>query len=284
MIVHQIVISVFQVICDELEIPLDSCKPVLDQTLNSLKEHSKGVLLAFSANCLIAEDSKPTEDLLKPYLEKMKYKLVTLTNIMRNSYNIFRASSPSNVDRLTSNCSTVEGNKPTLHLYKQEDFQPKKIADILNTHLAKLKRDRIVILCDHDCKGSPSPRSLKPHLSYSDNIILYDSGVDFNGDEVISNNSNLAEQRKEIKKWLDNGGILLTYVKLFKGCEAEAVVLISNLRRETTSISGYFREGPTRAVSDLCLVSNQCIYNDGSKAWLEENYNVMHVSDDEVKL
>ena len=63
--------------------------------------------------------------------------------------------------------------------------------------------------------------------------------------------SEFATQRENLVNWITNGGVLLTYDRMFKGCEAEAVVVIGHCSGD--GVRGR-RSVTTRAVSDLCLV------------------------------
>ena len=260
-----------KVICDELQIPSyihEIESPMLDTTLRNLKDNCGGVLLALASNCL-----SETEFLKDSLIEK-GYNVLTLRNNLRNSSNIFKASNPDNVDRLGSDCSTVSGEIPDFFLADNFDYQ--NISKHVETYLSKKKKlcKWIAILCEHDHHDSISPRKLKDQLS--GDIMLFDGGVEFDVDDVDDVDDvncrglrcydvDLVKQRQDLEKWLDEGGILLTHAKQFRGCEAEAVILVSYMK------SGNFREGPTRAVSDLCLVSNN---KDWMKSNLVKHYNI----------
>ena len=106
---------------------------------------------------------------------------------------------------------------------------------------------------------------VKPYLSGV--IILYEGGVerfdqidierldrddDYEPRFNQSSASDLAKQRGDLERWLDQGGTLLTHERMFKGCESQAVILLSEC---WTLIQGQRRDALSRAVSDLCLVT-----------------------------
>ena len=66
--------------------------------------------------------------------------------------------------------------------------------------------------------------------------------------------ADLAGQREDLVKWINNGGVLLTHDKMFRGCEAETIVFLT--QRWGGFGVGQARSGPTRAVSQLCIVTS----------------------------
>ena len=54
-------------------------------------------------------------------------------------------------------------------------------------------------------------------------------------------------------KWINSGGVLLTHDNMFRGCEAETIVFLTKVWGSYAGSQP--RSGPTRAVSQLCLVT-----------------------------
>ena len=109
-----------------------------------------------------------------------------------------------------------------------------------------------VILCDRGI----SPRLVKPLLT-GDNI-LYEGGVEVFGSDYQPKNSestaaDLDKQKEDLERWLDQGGTFLTHERMFRGCESEAVILLSE---NWSQYHPQRRDALTRAVSDLCIVSD----------------------------
>ena len=99
---------------------------------------------------------------------------------------------------------------------------------------------------------------MKPLLT--GDVTLYDAGVEKfdNYNEPRLYSADLARQREDLVKWINNGGVLLTHNSMFRGCEAENIVFL-------TKYWGFGgrqpRSGPTRAVSQLCIVTSDRISN-----------------------
>ena len=127
------------------------------------------------------------------------------------------------------------------------------IARCVNQYLEHNESRQTVILCDRKI----SPRRVKPLLN--GDVILYDAGVEEFDINIYDINkprhykANIAKQRKYLKKWIINGGILLTHDKMFNGCEAEKIVFLAHMWGRGIN---QYRSGPTRAVSQLCVVSS----------------------------
>ena len=155
-------------------------------------------------------------------------------------------------------CSTITGSKPICFLYgfipgqrgQVKNIEDRKSSSCVNSYL-KQKKKQVAILCDF----TVSPREMKPLLS--GDILLYDAGVEqFDGINIGGRlyTADLAKQREDLVKWITDGGVLLTHEKMFRGCEAEAVIYLA---RGWGGVAGdQRRSGFTRAVSDLCLVTD----------------------------
>ena len=86
-------------------------------------------------------------------------------------------------------------------------------------------------------------------------VTLYDGGVekfdDCNPSRPYS--ADLGRQREDLVKWINNGGVLLTHNNMFGGCEAETIVFLTKF---WGGVGTQTRSGPTRAVSQLCIVTS----------------------------
>ena len=139
--------------------------------------------------------------------------------------------------------------------------------------MEEYKSGQTVILCDNKI----SPRQVKPLLT--GDVTLYDAGVEeFDIDKTPRHYSaDLARQREDLVKWINSGGVLLTHERMFRGCEAENVVFLTKWWGGGTG--GQARSGPTRAVSQLCLVtSDDEIYPDE----LKQHFTVIDVTEDQA--
>ena len=201
------------------------------------------------------------QDKLESMVRRIGYKPVNLKNIMRNSSSISTATTSENVDKCCAlnisksispgSCSTVTGTRPTCYLYKHSrDVNYEVMARCVNQYLEHNKSQQTVILCDWDI----SPRQVKPLLT--GDVTLYDAGVEEfdHYSKPRHYSADLARQREDLVKWINNGGVLLTHNIMFRGCEAETVVFLTQYWAGVGS--GHTRSGPTRAVSQLCIVSS----------------------------
>ena len=199
------------------------------------------------------------QEKLESLVRRSGYKPVTLRKIMRNSSNINTATTSENVKKYSysiisksispGSCSTVTGTRPTCYLYKySDDVNYEELARCVNQYLEHNKSQQTVILCDWDI----SPRQVKPLLT--GDVTLYDAGVEEfdNYNRPRHYSADLARQREDLVKWINNGGVLLTHNTMFRGCEAETIVFLTKLWGGGCQP----RSGPTRAVSQLCIVTS----------------------------
>ena len=99
-------------------------------------------------------------------------------------------------------------------------------------------------------------------------VTLYDAGVEeFDHYNTPSHYSaDLARQREDLVKWINNGGVLLTHDTMFRGCEAETIVFLTKYWGGI----GQARSGPTRAVSQLCLVTSDSFIDNNQEKIIQE--------------
>ena len=237
------------------------------------------------------------EDSLERLAERSGYKAVRLKNVMRNTTSISSAFEPDTIgtyntsitiEKLISvgSCSTVSGVKPTWYLYKytknSEDVNfvnYQVIAECVKSYLKKNKREKTVILCDWGISprqvkslltpetGTPeteTPETETPDTETPDtetpdtpDVTLYDAGVQEFGycSKPRHYTADLDRQRKDLEHWIQGGSsVLVTHDVMYRGCEAETIVFISD---RWGGRGRQARSGPTRAVSQLCLVTSE---------------------------
>ena len=176
-------------------------------------------------------DGTTAGSILPPYLDTVVknsgYNVVNLTNIMRNSSSISSAAASDfekyNVTQYKftlslsgGHCSTVIGIKPTCFLYRSDKDKLHDDRWLCQTFLGKKKELS-------DCGALWSKY-------FTSDIFLFDAGMEeFNEyrHRPRHYSADLPGQREGLLKWLDKGGVLITHSYMFRGCEAETVVYIS---------------------------------------------------------
>ena len=222
------------------------------------------------------------QDKLESLVRRSGYKPVTLQKIMRNSSNINTATTRENLNKYSGfnipksispgSCSTVTGTRPTCYLYKYSgDVNYEVMARCVNQYLEHNKSQQTVILCDLDI----SPRQVKPLLT--GDVTLYDAGVEeFNVYNTPRHYSaDLARQREDLVKWINNGGVLLTHDTMFRGCEAETIIFLTKYWGRGVDQP---RSGPTRAVSQLCIVTSDYLIKPDE---MKQHFNVIDLREDQ---
>ena len=245
------------------------------------------VVLASSSLLDDSNGAAVSQEKLESIVERSGYRTVTLHNIMRNSSSITTATTRENVNKYyciyirksmsAGSCNTVIGTRPTLYLVKNDagsndDRMNSYLACAVNHYLEHNKSEQTVILCDRDI----SPRKVKPLLT--GDVTLYDSGVEkYYPDSNPSHYSaDLARQREDLEKWISKRGVLLTHDNMFNGCEAENIIFLTK-RWGGGGGGGYqSRSGPTRAVSQLCIVKTDSA--DINKREIKKHFTVLRSS------
>ena len=222
-----------------------------------------------------------TNDQLTGVIQSSGYKFVTLDKVMRNtssitnsvtadsfnSYYILLNISPSIP---SGRSSTVTGHKPTAVIYSDVGNYSvlgqcvRRYLDgnphILNTRLA--------ILCEENI----SVRELQPEISsLFPDMKCYDAGIekfDYNR-PVYRDNADNSDENAVIR-WLEEGGTLLTHAPMFRGCEAESVIVV-----RSTDIFGDTPRSPlTRGVANLCLIISDWDLN---QANMKKHFNIINL-------
>ena len=237
----------------------NSERPDIEDQLVILREKCPFVWVALSTSSLIDTTTSHhvPEGKLEPMVPRCGFSSVYLKNILRNSSRISEASTAEHVARYNQSakavtlaeqtgsismtwaiepgkCNTVIGEKPTWYLFQNPSIE--KLVDCVKKHMNAKKYERVAILCDRGI----SPRQVKPYLA--GDIIFYEGEVevfeqidierldrdrDYFTRPSKSDPAELAKQKEDLERWLDQGGILLTHERMFRGCESEAVILIS---------------------------------------------------------
>ena len=234
----------------------------LERAMKTIKDNCSMAWVVLSTTSLLDQYAAAVpQDKLESLVRRSGYKSVTLDHILRNSSTITSATAPDNVNRYSGgatisksisagSCSTVTGTRPTCYLYKHRaGVNYSLIGECVDKYLELHKTTQTVILCDREI----SPRQVKPLLT--GDVTLYDAGVEqfdsFNRPRHYS--ADTARQRQELITWISYGGVLLTHDSMFRGCEAETIVFLTH---RWGAGGGQPRSGPTRAVSQLCLVAS----------------------------
>ena len=225
------------------------------------------------------------QDKLESLVRRIGYKSVTLDHILRNSSTITSATAPDNVNRYNfgvdisksisaGSCSTVTGTRPTCYLYKySRDVNYSLIGECVDKYLELHKTAQTVILCDQFI----SPREVKSLLT--GDVTLYDAGVEeFDYDNIPRHyRADLATQKEDLEKWINSGGVLLTHDNMFRGCEAETIACLA--KHWGGAVGSQARSGPTRAVSQLCLVTSDLYIKPEE---IKQHFTVIDVREDQA--
>ena len=286
-----------QVLCDELHLggiqawggPGHNLSGV-QKLLENMRDTFLMAWVVPSTSSLVddyAADVRPGE--LASLAEEVGFSLVPLLNVMRNSNSISSAVSPENIKIKHPNqtytspipsgdcsSSTVIGPRPSWLMFKcdkSRDFSYRPdhrvIAGCVNQFLKGREQiKQIAILCDR----TVSPRELLPLLTVTGrNILLYDAGVEAFKKiyEPHYYEADLVKQREDLVDWLETGGILLTHDKMFRGCEAETVVFVTDCWGGVFGVQR--RGGATRAIADLGLVTDAWVLSSDGRG--QEKYD-----------
>ena len=213
------------------------------------------------------------------------FQTVELKNIMRTSQNIAQATSVESfnimqgyniVGRIDSGTSsTVPGARPRMMIYSHtvhDDIKEmyNKLADYVSQHLKTLPTDkmRVAVLCDKYI----SVRQLSDQLRTREEsraVSTYDGGVeefDYDGAPEYREDSGEDGGEAELTEWLRaESGILVTHAHQYRGCEADAVILVS---RYWGDGGGYYdygnnsRSPAARAVCSLAVITSDLELSD----------------------
>ena len=126
-----------------------------------------------------------------------------------------------------SGSSTVPGERPKCRVIKDEEWSMKAVASVVEQYLTT--HNSCVVLChdDNDVTGLSAALTSR-HLLYTGK----------------------QQQQGAVERWLEGKGegVLVTRARLFRGCEARAVVHVARYR--------WGRTATTRAVAALLLITS----------------------------
>ena len=241
-------VFILQVLCDELGLSnddkekiLQSAESELEKTMKMISDKCCMAWLVIATSSLLDEDGGEDvpQDRLETLAKNSGFRSAILQKVMRSSSSITSALAPDSLREYNSltniyksisvgSCSTVTGTKPTWYLYQvsddSQDVNYKVIAGCVNSYLEHNKSDQTVILCDWNI----SPRQVKPLLTGE--VTLYDAGVeefDYSS-KPHHYTPDTPRQREDLVDWINKGGVLLTHDLMYRGCEAETILFISD--------------------------------------------------------
>ena len=275
----------FQLIIDELHICNDDKEQIkvgkrskFAELLEYLKGKCEKSVIVVSSSSVIdrtLEERTPgfendmTSDHLTEVIQSSGYNVVTLEKVMRNtssithsvtadSWNSYHRQGAAGISLSipSGQSSTVTGHKPTAIIYKwSPEVDYRVLGECVTRYIADnphIKDTRLAILCD----GGISVRALKIFcLPFFPDMKCYDAGVEIFEEErlVFSDNTDNSDEDGVIK-WLEEGGTLLTYSQMFRGCEAESVIAVYRFW------NGGAYENPrsavTRGVANMCIITS----------------------------
>ena len=282
----------------------------IKRILDWLSVNTKMTLAALSSSSLLdreEERNKDNKDNKEIDFEWLPgFQTVNLKNIMRTSQNIAEATSVEScyytwkdsnnqfiwsieprIDPGTS--STVPGKRPRLMIYSRtvlSDIKKyNKLADYVSQHLKTLPTEKmtVAVLCDPYI----SARQLSDQLRTREEswaVSTYDGGVEeFNyfGAPEYREDSGEDGGRAELTEWLRaESGILVTHAHQYRGCEADAVILVSR----DWGGDGYYddyvniRSPAARAVCSLAVITSDLGLTDQERiSSMQEHWDVERI-------
>ena len=276
----------FQLIIDELYIYEHERGKIREgersdfaELLEYLREKCEKNVIVLSSTTSSDSSHRPgdiSSDHLYGMIQSLGYKAVTLDKVMRNTSSITNSVSDNSWNSFKGriagindislcisrgHCSTVTGSKPTAIFYKESDEGDYSVlGHCVQMYLdgnPHIRDTRLAILCDSEISArrlNPEISSLFPDMKWYDAGIEEFDGVNspkFNLPEYYGYTENYGEAA--VIRWLEEGGTLLTHAYMFRGCEAESVIVVC---KDWGTIAGYNpRSSATRGVANLCIIT-----------------------------
>ncbi len=246
----------------------------MEEILTWLRRNTAMTLAALSSTSLLDRQIRNDgTNISRTKLEKMmtrtEYEAVNLKHIMRSSSKIAVAASPESVKEMVTtvktlqetiepgSSSTVPGRRPRALVYKHTDnVDYDKLADFVRKLLSKMTSAniKIAVLCDLSISARKLSDKVKNEVLMP--VSCYDGGVEmFEKDGSPMYRENTADDRgdTELTEWLeDKCNILLTHTQQFRGCESDAVILVTHTWYMFTKVQAR-RSGITRGVASMVL-------------------------------
>ena len=278
-----------------------------EKLLEYLREKCEKTVIVLSSSSAIDSTQNTLymqKDQLTGVIQSSGYKIVTLDKVMRNTSSIANSVSAGSWSSYNKSghkitptipsgySSTVTGHKPTAILYKPRDGKMGKyVATITDYRLLgrcvkryldgnlQIRDTRLTILCDKRI----SVGKLKPDIiSLFPDMKCYDAGIEEFDEYSMPVYSDITDydysDEDTVINWLEEGGTLLTHANLFRGCEAESVIVVS--RDWAGSVTNDTpRSSATRGVANLCIISGNNELNPKS---MKKHFNVIEYSEDQT--
>ena len=246
------------------------------QLLKYLREKCDKTVIVLSSSSVIDGYSidQITSEKLKQMIQSSGYKTVSLKKVMRNTARITNSVTAENYNSynnaasysiapsiLGGESSTVMGQKPTAIIYPWgDDICYRVLGQCVKRYLddyPQIRDTKLAILCDQWI----SVRELKPWISsFIPDMKCYDAGINkfnqFTNCEAEYSENRDNSDTNAVISWLEEGGTLLTFSYLFRGCEAESVIVVCN---DWAFGSGKDtpRSAATRGVANMCIIISE---------------------------
>jgi len=268
----------------DLDLLNDCEKSAFEETLKCLKKNcEKAVVVLSSSHVTHAEFGNDLAK-LSNILNSSGFNDVRLSNVMRNTAAISNiANDPDwnphfrhfSKEPILGQSSTITGQKPTAILYNENCFgsvDHEVLGKCVKLYIEKnphTLKTRLAILCYNEVSPGQLNRILKELIGLP--IKCFDAGIDFFYDKDKPKYSEIKKYSSIdiVKSWFAEGGILLTHNRMFYGCEAESVILVSGM--EWNNKEPNARSGPTRGVANLCIITRK------HYVWTEKRTDNVHI-------
>ena len=275
------------VVIDELSITSDDMEEIqnnggenteIKRILEWLSVNTKMTLAALSSSSLLDRNWTVGRNKDKMNFKWLRrFQTMELKNIMRTSQNIAQATSVKSLNNIQGykivrsikpgTSSTVPGARPRLMIYKDTVLYDinkyNKLADYVSQHLNTLPTGEmtVAVLCDKYI----SVRQLSGQLRTREErwaVSTYDGGVEwfyYDGAPEYREESGEDGGEGELTEWLRaESRILVTHAHQYRGCEADAVILVS---QDWGYDGGYYnydnsRSPAARAVCSLTVITS----------------------------
>ena len=262
---------------------IDSASSGLDEIFQCLREDFKVSVTVVGTSSLLDQTTHSIpRDEFRSFIRRLTetgYRYFELKKNMRNAQSVTSATSVSSVNQWlkldhvietieSGNVSTVEGPQSTCILYNMTNFKKiqtpesklKVLAECIKMYLDKIKIDvsktelKVVIIVLWEAwagvKIGSYPKLLSQEIVKiigNCKILSFDDCCNQLDDQEIQS------QKNSVLDWLENGGLLVTSIYHFRGCEADIAIVVAPDFPEGVRIRGH-RQAVTRGVAQICLI------------------------------
>ena len=173
----------------------------------------------------------------------------------------------------------IEKQKEIQKLANRKDEESGLMKIKLSNDMEEIKNRivRIAVLCLYDLI---EPRKLFEHLKIAiDDVALYDAGISIFVAEkpsyIKDKEDDIHSDKSVVENWLIKGGTLITHHEVFKGCEADVVIVVTrNWGRMSVMTLGQ-RSAATRGVAHACIVMSE--YEGLKEQELSKHFNIQRI-------